>query len=177
MLAGVLITNGGPHSADKWADITVDQIVQVSPTASAEMRMEANVLRVNLKAVVSQLHASVMSGERTLLDADGDGRLGSPLDPTELREDAVAAVVNAAKDTAWAEHFAKPDVQEYLGRLLMQHFCSIMDIERSWHADRHPDSDAAKAYKQARDTHGAQHVHLHIDHYRNKPDGKKPKGK
>ena len=174
MLAGVLVTEGGPHSADKWATITVDQIVRVGPNATPETRSTAEALKAKLRVIVEQLHQAVMDDERTLLDYDGDGRLGSPLDPTEFREDAVAAVVAATKDSPWAAHFEKPEVQDYLGRLLMQHFSSIMDIERSWHADKST-SDVAQAWKTARNRHGGQKASAFLGRYRDQAKAPKKK--
>lgn len=165
MQVGVMITNGGPHPPDKWAEMTANQIVQVSPTADSPMAIAARALEAKIKDALEGHHARVQTIERDLLDKDEE-RLAAMIDPSRHLDIAVKAVVDAANGTMWQTHFAEPQIQEYVKRLLAQHFATVMDIERDWFARRHPHKAICKAYRTARDAHGAAHVHATINRYR-----------
>jgi len=105
--------------------------------------------------VLEKHHAIVQKHERDEL-ADDHERLATELKPEDYHVDeAVAAVISAAAGTVFADHFAKPEIKDYLHRLLAQHFQTSMDVDRSWHADRNPDVDVAKAYRKARTEHSS----------------------
>ena len=168
MQIGVMKTNFGPHPASKWADTTADQIVTVDPSASEDQLQAGNVLRDKLVDVLEKHHALVQKHERDEL-ADDDERVATELKPEDYHvAEAVAAVIAVAAGTAFAAHFAKPEIVDYLHRLLTQHFQTSMDVERSWHADRNPDADVAQAYRKARTEHGSHLAHHFIHHYRSK---------
>lgn len=160
MHATIMITNGGPHPASYWATTTADHILQIGQEVRAKATAgdaEAQAIvavRERLETTLSDLHAGVMGNERAIFDHDGDGHLGSPLDPEELLDDSVAAVMAVFKGTPFEAHWGTQDHTDYLRRLFKQHFKAVMDIERSWFADRHPDSEVCKAFKQARMDHG-----------------------
>lgn len=166
MQIGVMKTNFGPHPASLWAETTADQILTVDPSASEDQLQAGNILRDKLVDVLEKHHAIVQKHERDELTDDHE-RLATELKPEEYHvEEAVAAVAAAAAGTMFADHFAKSDVKDYPRRLLTQHFQTSMDIERSWHADRNPDVDVAKAYRKARTEHGQHIAHHFVHRYR-----------
>lgn len=159
MHATIMVTNGGPHPADYWARTTADHIFEVAQ----DVRQKADNgdaysvgimdVRNRLETILEGLHSAVQGNERANLDHDGDGRLGSPLDPAEFLDDGVAGILGVFKGTSWEKHFAERE--GYLRDLLAKHFKQVMDIERSWFADRNQDESAsAAAYKEARMVHG-----------------------
>lgn len=175
-MAGTMITNGGTHPASKWAEVSADQLIKIAPgAASAALRFKASVIEV-----LTKVYGAAQKGEVLELDADGDGRLGSPLDPGEYADDGLAAVVAAAKGTPYEAHFAQEEVRAGWRNEISTRVVSIMDIERSWHADRNP-TDTAKAYHLARAEHGGRDAHMLIDRYREEKPAlapeKKAKGK
>lgn len=152
--AGVLITNNGPHPADKWAELTVSQIVDV---AGSEPGLK---FRSKLAEILEGFHSKVASDEQNKLKKLGDDRLGQPLDVEGEQEldkmvDELAAVADGSE---WAGHFASPDTRAYIRTLLKQHFRANMDVERSWHADRKPTA-RNKAWQRARLEVGARTAH------------------
>lgn len=147
MRVGVLITNGGPHSPEDWAQVTAGQIIDIGSQSPAALLAEARAFEAKIIGVLARHHQLVQQQERGQLVAEGSARLAGALDPTGHIPDAVDDVIAASRDTSFASHFAKPDVRDYLERLIGGHFASSMHIERLWHADRNPEAAEAKAYK------------------------------
>lgn len=154
----VMVTHGGPHPAEKWADRTANDIVQIADDVADDIKAAAYALRAELIAVLMGEHARVQEEERRCL-ADDHEHLVTKLDPAEHAARAVEKVLDKGMASSWGEHFKRPEVRHHVHQTLHQHFGSSMDIERSWHADRNPHTEAAKAYRAARDAHGPHMVH------------------
>jgi hypothetical protein len=145
----IMITDGGPHSFEKWASETVGQIIQIGKDASGKDAMEARKLELKLLDLLEGHHKVVQESERDkLTNTVGHERLNHPLDPNEHDLDAkVAEIVEVSKGSVYESHFAKPEIQEYIKSVLASHFSTSMHIERNWHADRNPDNEHAKLFK------------------------------
>lgn len=143
-----MITNGGPHPADKWADMTTETIlalIQVNEGAASPEAVEARQVKRDLRQVLFDIfmghHDGVQKGEHRDLakvkkHAEAKAHCAKPL---ELHPDCHAALeeVNAAlKATPFAAHFAKPEVQAVLSTIIGQHTADVQHIERRWHVDR-----------------------------------------
>lgn len=148
MFAAVLTTNGGPHSPEKWAIVTAGQIIQVAATAIGVQAMDARKLENKIIDILEKHHGKVQTQERGKIKTHGDERLSHALDPTEYIDTALDEIVAAAKGMLYEPHFSKPETRDYLRNLLGQHFATNMHIERSWHADRNPHSEHAKAFRK-----------------------------
>lgn len=183
MQVGILITNGGPHTADKWALTTTSQIMQAVFSASAAETAAARKFENALLDILSPHHDKVQKHERGKIEEHGMDRLSHAIDPRPHCDAVVAEIAAAAakadpvvvpdpdrpgemKTIDLGAHFAKADVQAALAGLIGAHFASSMDIERSWHADKNAHHPEAKAYRKARTEHGAAHVQAHIHKYR-----------
>ncbi len=183
MQVGVMITNGGPHPADKWAVTTAGQILMAVFSQAAAETVGARKLELALLDILLDHHENVQTHERGKLDEHGLDRLAQPVDPHPHCPAVVAAIVAEAKKIGkvqvpdpdkpgelktidLGDHFEKPEVQKVLAGLIGAHFATAMDIERSWHADRNAHHPEAKAYREARATHGAAQAHAHIHKYR-----------
>jgi hypothetical protein len=141
-----MITNGGPHPADKWADMTTDTIMELiqvaddadTPEAAAARAAKRN-LRPVLFAIFNAHHECVQATERDALMS---------IECNAAREHAeqklnvtphlgvMDEVFAALEATPFAEHFGKPHVREVLRQIVGQHTANAMHIERSWHADQ-----------------------------------------
>jgi len=130
MVAAFMITNGGPHSAEYWAETTVGQIVQA---AKDPMGLK---LKVKLLEICEAAHRLVQEDERRRL-ADG-GSVNEPNDPTKAVEATLALIVEAASETPFSEHFQKAETREYVRNVLGEHFATSIHIERLWAADHQP---------------------------------------
>lgn len=170
----IMITNGGVHPSDKWAETTAEQIVdliQVDPDSDSPAAKAARLakprLKLDLQEALEPHHDTVQQHERGKIKEHGLERLSHPLTPEAKHiEDALAAILAKTKDTVFAAHFALPETQTVLRHMIGGHFITSADIERSWHADRNSGHEHAQAYRKARNEHGAGHVHSHIHKYR-----------
>jgi len=146
----IMITNGGPHPAEKWAELSASEIIVIAEGADSDSARAGRRLELKFIDIFEEYHKQVQAAERAHLDADGDGRLESPLDGKEHDpEEVVAACVEAAKGTPFEAHFLREDVQNRIRTVATHHAALSMDVERSWHADR-SDSEAAQTWKKDR---------------------------
>ncbi len=148
MLVGVLKTDGGPHPAETWAQITASQIISISSSAPDILLKEAQEFENKLIGVLTTHHTNAQESERSVLEAEGTKLLANDIDTSEHVDAAASAIVALARGTHFAVHFAKPEVRKYLEKLLHSHFHHSMLIERSWHADEHADHPDAIAFKE-----------------------------
>lgn len=138
-----MVTNGGPHPPEKWADISAAQImsmIQIAPTADPSVMIARRELELKLFKVLVVLHAQNQNAERAALKKAGDKHLANPLRlsvelPAKL---ATAEIVKAARGSPFATHFEKPEAQQHIFNVIGQHFTDAADIERKWYADRNP---------------------------------------
>lgn len=163
MRVGVMITDGGPHSADKWAEESAGEImalVKVDPdrpedtAADKERKSSARKTRMYLEAdilgVLEPHHSAIQDLERTMLK-ESDERLNHPMRPDVGTVDAaVNGVVGAAAKYGepWASAFADEGAKAMVHDIIYRHFQAAMHIERSWHVDRqgHDRTDHAKTW-------------------------------
>lgn len=142
-MSGVLITNGGPHSPEKWAVATAEMIVPIAPEMSGDRLLAAKELQVAIIKVLVPHHAKVQQVEKAALAKLGDERLDAPhdedIDPTA----AIEAIQAAAEGTPWEDHFLKPEVIDAIGHIIASHFATASDIERQYHCHRNPRSAVA----------------------------------
>jgi hypothetical protein len=167
-------TDGGPHPADKWAEITVAYILDLievddnsATPAAMQARRERRDLRGKIQSILEGHHGTVQESERGKLSTEGHDRLKGTIDPAEHPLDKMTDdIVSAAEGMSIiGPHFQKPEVRTAIRGLIGNHFATSMDIERSWHADRNQDHPVARAYRAARAAHGAEVVHSHIENY------------
>lgn len=176
-MIGVMITNGGAHSAAYWAEATASHIVDVAPSATGARREGALSLQFKIAEILRDHHANVQEGERAAIQEHGHARLAHDLDPEHhvCVADIVQEIIAAAVGTPWEADFAYPgqperdanpddpndkgdhyiaSFAENLTGLLNQHFRSNQHIERRWHADRNPNAKECKAFRKTHNIGG-----------------------
>lgn len=169
----IMITDGGPHPADKWAAVTAAEIcdlIQIdehSTSAEAAAARKAKPrLELELIDLLETFHANLQAHERERLEAEGDGRLTKPLAPDDgvidTPEEVADGVAKVAEDTPFAAHFALSEVKAVVTAIVADHTVRSIDIERSWHADRNRDRPLSRAYTRARLEHGPREAHRHV---------------
>lgn len=156
----IMITNGGPHPAEAWAELTAGEIIQIAEDNSSDMAKAGRRLELKIIDVLEGFYVNVQAAEEAHLDADGDGRLESPLDgkehdPTEV----VSGIAAAAAGTPFASHFARPDVAQRIRDVVAHHAGLAMDVSRSWYADG-TDSAKAQVWKANRQEVGMGLAHV-----------------
>lgn len=142
----LMITDGGPHPADKWASITAAEIcdlIQVDEKSASETAAKARIakekLRVDLAQALLGHHHSVQQNERTMIEKHGHARLSHSLDPRDhvpqTLTEALDAVLKCMEGTPFSEHFSQEKNKAAVLGILGSHFATTMHIERHWHAD------------------------------------------
>jgi len=137
-----MITNGGPHPADRWAEVTTDailgliQVADDSDTSEATMARQAKRdLRPVLFGIFNEHHYGVQQHERGTLAKESKSTLAKTLNVAQHM--TITQEVDAAlAATPFAAHFAKPEVATVVHNIIGQHTADVMHIERRWHADR-----------------------------------------
>ncbi|MEN6535637.1 MAG: hypothetical protein ABFD89_18380 [Bryobacteraceae bacterium] len=151
----IMITNGGDHPSDKWAEVTAKNIadlVQVDDdkpedsdadrARKAAARRAKSRFELDLADALSLHHARNQTFEYGKLAAEGDARIAGPFSTYDKKAEIVAQV--AAISDAFADHFAKPEVQTVVGDILDKHFAHVKKNARSWHADKNPKGENAR---------------------------------
>lgn len=149
-ISGFMVTDGGPHPSDKWAELTSNTIVDTilidanpndGSANAVGVRLAKRELRNALFAILISHHTGVQEIERATnvtvkTAADAGKRVIEAHDP-KPHLDTVLPQVNAAfAATPFAAHFAKPEVQAVVAQIIGQHTVDVMHIERRWHLDR-----------------------------------------
>ncbi len=142
----ILITDGGPHGADKWAVVTAGQIISIAAGSESAGAIAGRRLELQVLDILERHYGSLQTGERGKLTAEGDDRIAAPLGGGDLCEPVVDEIIAAAAASVFVEHFAKPEVREHIHTLLHTHADNALAIERSWHARRNPDGKHARAF-------------------------------
>lgn len=141
-----MITNGGPHPADKWADTTADAILDliqieadsVTP-AAAEARQAKRDLRPKLFDIFNAHHDAVQSSERAAVPGTAkaaNALVAHPINPAPHVDPTAAQVFALLATTPYADHFAKLEVRAVIETIIGQHTADVIHIERRYHQDR-----------------------------------------
>ncbi len=130
-IRGVMITDGGPHPADKWAEATASMIVDIADHVAGEKRGAAIKLQAAVIDVLEKHHTTVQAVERA---NPGVGAL----DPNKYVSinSVVTEIIGVSIGTPWEADFANPEFAVQLSNLLASHLATSMHIERLWHQDR-----------------------------------------
>jgi hypothetical protein len=145
----LMITNGGPHPPDLWAQATAEHIAPLGNDLTGKRRIAAMALQAKIIEVLEPHYTAAQEAERDHLVADED-RLLSEMNPPEHVDAAVRAVCDAAKGTEWEAHFSQPDVIATIHEAMMHHFATAQHIERGWHIDRNPAHPHAATFNAMR---------------------------
>lgn len=143
-----MITNGGSHPADKWADHAVDtmldlvQIVEDSTTPEAATARQAKRdLRPALFEILNAALDAAQKAEQTLPNGvkTPDAALAHAYDikiADNTLDDVLAKVTRSFAKTPFGTHFAQPAPQAALRSIIGQCIADVMHIERRYHHDR-----------------------------------------
>lgn len=139
-MSGVMITDGGPHPADKWAVTTANQItglIEILPTASSGATIAKAKFGVTVMEILHAAHEATQKAERAKCHADGDKNLVAPLDPSSQIDKPLAAIIAATKGTMFEAWGADTVVQGVIRDTIGKDLATTMHVERDWHAKGH----------------------------------------
>jgi hypothetical protein len=141
-MAGILITDGGPHSAEKWAVATSERIFDITKVAGERVIAAKKLQNVIAESMVRH-HAEAQAREQTHLAVPETAAARKNLEYTVDRDEAlretaevIADVQKAAAGTPWAAHWADPEVIKAATQIISSDLMTVKDIERRWHTDR-----------------------------------------
>lgn len=153
MRVGIMITDNGSHPPEKWAAESAAQIADViviDPNSIVRdtMTIEKNNFINALKDTLVRYHEQVQKDEISKLKEFGAYRLNTENSPDpEHLDEAVDAVQSVSKMTMFGAHFNKPEVRHFVHQTLGGHFTTVRHTERSWFADKHPESEQTKIFR------------------------------
>jgi hypothetical protein len=125
---------------------TAEQIFDIGSGVAGDRLIQAQKFQLTIAEILMPHHEKVQAAERSKL-SDDPSHFGRPFDGEAYADDVIKDVVAAAKNTPWASHFADPEVQAAARYVIVNHFQTSQSAERLWFADRHPENEAAQAFK------------------------------
>lgn len=135
-IQGVMITNGGKHSPEKWAMATAATLIWIDPTLDGPEAMAGEKLRITIAEALIPHHAGVQERERAALAADpGTAHAASRYSADEHVQAACEAVVGCVVGTKWGAVMTDKQAVANMVQIIQEHFASSREIERGWHID------------------------------------------
>jgi hypothetical protein len=147
MKFGILVTDNGTHSPEKWASAVADKIVSVAQTLEGEKLIAAQKLQL---AVAEALVAHHDAHQKEII---ADLATGTHFekeikhDPGSRADEAVADIQAAAKGTPWEHHFLNPETVAQIRFFIGQSLVDLAHVERLYYGDKNPGDEKAAAYK------------------------------
>lgn len=143
-----MITNGGSHPADAWADHAVEtllDLVQIDPASTSDdakaARLTKRELSPKLFAVINAKLEAVQQAEKTLpktvttTDTAYAHCYALNIANPDL-DNFTNVVLEQLKGTPFEAHFNQPDPKAAVRSILGQCMADVMHIERRYHHDR-----------------------------------------
>jgi hypothetical protein len=159
----IIVTNGGDHPADKWADVTAATIADLvkidddkiedtdaDRARKAAARRAKERFRLDVADVLMPHHDRNQKFEQGKLAATGDARIAGPFSTYDKKAEVLALVVACAVNTPFVDHYATPEVQAVIGDLIEKHFAHVKYSARSWFADKNASGANAQALLAAK---------------------------
>lgn len=147
----VMITNGGPHPASKWAEVTANRIaelIDIAPNSTnARALREKEKFRLDLVDLFEDYHAKQQNGERKKLKTHGFDHLPAEIEVETDVEDVLTDLGQLVKGTSFEAHFKKPEVVEYVTTSVAVDLRTTVVIERDWHAAKDREHPKSKEFE------------------------------
>jgi hypothetical protein len=150
MQVGIMITNGGTHSAEKWAAVTAAEIIQIAADSASLQAIEGRKLELRILDILEAAHAGVKTDENATIAEVGNQHVNTEIAPGSVVDDTLAKIVAAAQDTLFKDWFNNPEVQAVFRQSIGNHFATSIWTERSWHADQHPNCPHCTEFRNNR---------------------------
>lgn len=142
MTSITLITNGGPHPADKWAAVVASKIVgfiQIDEQSNSEAATAARKAKprfaIAISDAVEPVFEQVMQSEKSKVEAGAITARNDAFQVSDQVSQAFDAVISAASTTPFSEHFKLADVREIVRNIVTQNILDAANISRSWAFD------------------------------------------
>jgi hypothetical protein len=172
MQVGVLSTDGGPHPHDQWAYVTAKKIVDsfvvldTSPQ-KVELEIAKDQARQDIFRIMERHHKALQQKERAALAQGDHARLVAAKNPKEHTDidEAIEEVCQALQPVLKRCNFVEQvngespiapknriqvnaDIVAMVSSAVWCDMRTVIDIERSWHADRNPENSHSAEYRR-----------------------------
>jgi hypothetical protein len=149
MQFGILITNNGTHSAEKWASAVASKIITLSPDISEDHLIAAQRFQATVAEVLVSHHQDAKDEVVNSLKADSAAHFtaGDLHNPGERLNVCIDEIVKASVGTPWENEFKNQEILNGLSAYIGQSLVDLKHVERLTHADNNPNDELAKAYK------------------------------
>lgn len=134
--SGIMITNGGPHSAEKWAFTTGEMLFPIDSNVAGDRLIAAKKVQLAIIEALIPHHDVNMTNERNQLSSSGDIALDLPYSPEQEMQRAFNSIVSILKTSPWAYKAVDPEWEKAVKEILASHFATSQNIERQWHCHR-----------------------------------------
>lgn len=139
---GVMVTNGGPHSAEKWALVTGEMIFPIDQVTHGDRLILARKTQIEIIEALEGHHRGNIEDERAKMS---DDRLDADYEPDDAADQALEEIAEIVARTPWAEKSKDPAWRKAVGDILRSHFATAQNVERQWHC-RSSGTPRAKAW-------------------------------
>jgi hypothetical protein len=135
----LLVTPGGKHPPEKWAELAADEIVMISEQAPKTLVQEARAFRDKLVERFTHHHKVMMEHEQEQIAA-GHHDLDLPYETESYAEKVRDEICDKlAKGTSFAEHFMQNHVKTWVEGICNKYFKSAKMVERQhFHSEKKP---------------------------------------
>lgn len=142
MHVGILVSEGGGHSPDKWAVLSSEMIFRIDPVVDGDRLIAARRLQNDIAAALSPIFDAHQKEERDCLAKDGDAHLMHDHDARDRAAKAIDAIAAVAKKTPWEKHWADLDVRFAAMTEIMSHLATAAKEERMLYSDVAPSQES-----------------------------------
>jgi len=125
----MLITSGGKHPANKWAEHAADEIVSISEQAPQLLLREAREFRAKLIGLFTKHNQCMMDHEQEQIQA-GKHHPDLPYETEDYASKVRDEVCGLAVGSSFAEHFQQEHVRAWVEGICNKYFKSVKMVER-----------------------------------------------
>lgn len=155
----VMKTDGGPHPPEKWALKIADDVFPISDGVPPGKEIAAKEFQITLaKALVSHVQAAMRHENSKIKETDGERLHHDYEDAGKHADEVIKSIVSMSKGTLFEAQMSTASWQEAAKSVIADRLSHVMQIERSWHADRNSDHKHSKLFHAAK-THGPVEAH------------------
>lgn len=118
----LLITDNGTHPPEKWAEVIADDLIEISPNATAESLSAGQALR---HSIIAELIPVITEAQ----EAEKDGRHGKSCHCWPHMDAAKLAIKRATDRSQYREHFKQAKVRDRIHEVCGIHLTTAMKVE------------------------------------------------
>jgi len=112
---GFLVTHGGTHTAEAWAEATASGLVSIDPGMASDRLLAAAKLRATVVGILVAAFRRVHSGT-------------SATEASAVSDECLAAMAEPFGASPWASSFEHPDIRREIGAYITRNLLTAADL-------------------------------------------------